>query len=203
MKRSLVLALVFVTTAFLAAQPTHAGKVYFGGSYGQTTADGLTVDDIDDGSVLTNVHIDDSDSAWKLFAGYRFLKFVAIEAAATDWGEFSLSADSDGSGADYAAGPVDVLAGLDGYTISGLGILPLGRKFDVWVRAGYYIWDLDVSIANSAFGTISDPDDGQDLLLGAGFAWKWGFGGLRLEYETVDIDDESVDMVSAGLHFRF
>ena len=37
--------------------------------------------------------------------------------------------------------------------------------FDIWVRAGYYFWDVNVDISNSAFGTISDPTDGEGLRL--------------------------------------
>lgn len=186
--------------ALLLVTPAAAGTFYLGAELGESSTDAVDESIIDDGTFGNSIDVDDSDTAWKGFVGYRFLKFVAVEAALVNLGEFEVNGTSSG-----AAGDVSFSADADGYTLSAMGILPVGPGFKLFAKAGYFIWDVDVDVSSSGLGTtINDSDDGEDLVYGAGLAYKFGLGlGVRLEYEEYEIDDESVEVISAGVTWRF
>ena len=60
--------------------PCMAGRLYFGASVGEASADDVKPGDIGDGSSLSG-GVDDSDKAWKVYAGYKFLRFFAVFAS--------------------------------------------------------------------------------------------------------------------------
>jgi len=189
--------------ALLLVTPAAAGTFYVGAELGESSTDAVDESAIDDGS-FGSINVDDSDSSWKAFVGYRFLKFVAVEVAAVDLGQFEVSGTSSGGGV-FPAGNVSATAAADGYTVSALGVLPVGPGFKVFARAGYFIWDVDFDLTSSGVGTtVNDSQDGEDLVYGAGLAYKFAMGlGVRLEYEQYEVEDESIDVISAGLTWRF
>lgn len=185
----------------LVATPAQAGKIYAGASVGESSID-FSVADIDDGS-LSNASADDSDTAFKVFAGYRFLKFFAVEADTVDLGEFVFTATSDGSGTSYPAGPVSAVAEADGYRIAGVGILPVGGGFSVFAKAGIFFWDAETVLIDNG-GTLTDDSSDNDEFFGAGLNFDLkGPISIRLEYEMLTLDDVDVDLVSIGAAFRF
>jgi OOP family OmpA-OmpF porin len=193
---------VLVGALALLVAPAWAGTFYLGAGAGESSTDDLSVADLDDGSFVDG-SLDDSDTAIKAFVGYRFLKFVAIEVGYVDLGEFTIEGTSDGSGPDFFAGPVDAAAEVDGYDVSVLGILPIGKRLKVFARAGYYLWDSEVTVSNGGL-SLSEDDDGEDTLIGAGASFRLGAGiDVRAEYEQFDVDDITVDVISAGLTWRF
>jgi hypothetical protein len=193
--------LVLIAVLSLATT-TQAGGFYVGGSIGQSSFKDLTVDDISDGSLIAG-SVDDSDTAWKLFAGFRFLKFLTAEVDYRDYGQASIAAASDGSGSVYAPGPVDALGDLTAFTVSAMGVLPLGR-FDIFGKVGFVRWNLESSVFNAATGRLRDDDAGNDALYGVGGAFRFaGSFGVRLEYERISVDDSDVDLFSGGVHWRF
>ena len=195
---------ILLALAILVPGQARAGKIYAGVSAGRTAADdGLS--DLDDGS-LSSVTVDDSATAYKVFAGLRFFKFLAIEADWIDLGDVTANAISDGMGTMppmHVAGPVMATRSVDGYRLSALGVIPLGKRFSVFARYGYFDWD-ELTLITDAGGTtpVSDSDD--DDFYGAGVVVKFrGAISLRLEYEMMTLGDSDVDLASAGLALRF
>ena len=187
--------------AMLITGQAEAGKLYLGGSVGQSSAD-ITLNDIDDGSI-TGGMVDDSDTTYKAFVGFRLFKFFALEADWIDLGMASIDATSDGTGTDYAAGPVTATAMVDGYRVSALGVVPLGKRFSVFGRVGYFAWDSSDEITDSV-GTIADSDSDEEEFYGAGLMIKFkGALSIRIEHERMTLDDTDVDLTSVGLAFRF
>jgi opacity protein-like surface antigen len=194
-----ITAMLLVST--MLATPAQAGKIYAGASVGESSID-FVLADIDDGS-LSNSSVDDSDTAFKVFVGYRFLKFFAVEADTVDLGEFAISATSDGSGASFAAGPVAAIAEADGYRIAGVGILPVGGGFSVFAKAGIFYWDAETMLTDAS-STVIDSSSDSDEFFGAGLNFDLkGPISIRLEYEMLTLDDVDVDLVSIGAAFRF
>ena len=201
MGRKGLLTLAVLLVAIAIASPAQAGKLYAGASLSQSTAD-ISLNDLDDGS-FTSGSIDDSDTGYRAYLGYRFLKFFALEADIVELGEFSYDAVSDGSGLLWAAGPVTATAEAEGYRLSALGILPVGKNFSIFGKFGIFAWDADTVVTDGS-GTISNSADGEDEFFGAGVAYDLpGPLSLRLEYELLSLDTVDVDTLSVGAAFRF
>ena len=123
--------------------------------------------------------LDESDTGLKVFGGYRFNKNVAVEAAYVDLGEF-----------------VDGFVEQSGLALEGEATWPIGDKFGLFVKAGFFSWDVDVGSAS---------DDGTDSTFGVGgklaLGEKWA---IRAEWERFsDIAGGDVDLVSGSLFYRF
>ncbi len=199
--RKFVLSLIVLLALSMLFPGAQAGKLYFGASLGQSSVD-LGLSDLDDGS-FTGGSVDDTDTSWKAFVGFRFVKFLAIEADWIDVGGVSIVATSDGSGPVFLAGPVTRTATVDGYRVSAVGIIPIGERFSIFGRYGVFYWDATAIVSNGGM-TVSDLDDDSEDFFGAGLAWRLkGSSSLRLEYELMTVDDTDIDTVFAGLAFRF
>jgi len=83
----LVLALTAVSSHAQSFRPS----AYLGGSLGSAQAvdlDALSQAFQGQGLSVRQVSVDDSDGGWKLFVGYRFNPYFAIEGGYTSLGEF-------------------------------------------------------------------------------------------------------------------
>jgi OOP family OmpA-OmpF porin len=180
---SRILSIAFLLACLVCSPAAQAGKIYFGASAGDAS---LEVAELD-------ARFDVDDTGYKVFAGYRFLKFWALEAQYTDLGSFA---------ADIAGTTIEADADLFG--VAGLGILPVTPKVDFFVKIGYVRWDTS-GMVSDAVDDVSLDDDGMDLSYGAGIAYRISRRtGLRLEYETFDFDNaEDVKFTSLGLQFKF
>jgi opacity protein-like surface antigen len=133
---------------------------------------------------------DAQDTGYKIFANYTFANFLGLEGAYVDFGE-----------------PSDQFAGLSGvidaqgWSLYGVGALPLGSSVEVFGKAGVISWDADSLVD----GVLVGADDGNDLALGIGARWNANESiGIRAEYEWFDIPDaDNVWMASLGLVVRF
>jgi len=202
MKQRILFALVCVALLAITAGSANAG-VYVGGAIGQGSAD-ISAADLDDGS-FTSREVNDTDTDWKVYGGWRLFRFFAVEAAYNDMGEVSAGGTSDGSGFVWAPGEVSQRASVDGISLATMGVLPLG-KFDLFAKVGYLFWDADLTVVNDALqgGSVRGSEDGEDTLYGAGFVWNYtGPGALRLEYELGKIDQLDINSLSAGVTFMF
>jgi len=156
--------------------------LYLGGGYGQFDTKIENVEGVTD--VIGN--IDTDDGAWKLFAGWRFNKFISVEGDYIDLGNPRGNFDAAGSDGNYRV----ELAGFGAYVI---GTLPI-TIFELSAKAGYYWHDvkLDVNLDNigGGNGNVLHTDEN-------GEAWVYGVGAgitlidhlnFKLEYERMDLD---------------
>lgn len=135
---------------------------------------------------------DGSDTSFKLFGGYEFNPYLALEGGYVDGGEQS---DSDGS--------LKFSVKSDGFFVAGLAKLPLGKYFTPYLKVGYVIYDSTTTIS-SGTASISDSESDEDLLYGVGLEFKLGeHFRLRTEYEQVDVSDADFDIVSLTAAYRF
>ena len=166
------LLIVLVSISTIPAASAQPGW-YFGAGTGETEGIDLSLSDLDDGSFISG-SVDDSDTGTKFFAGFRFKENVAVEGAFVDLGEVSIDATSNGSGFLFAPGPVSFEADIDGINIALVGIWPVGDKVDVIGKLGFFMWDVESSLSNSAFGSVSADDDGTDTMFGVGGQFRIG-----------------------------
>ena len=140
---------------------------------------------------------DDNDMAWGGYAGYRFMRFLAAEAAYHDLGR--VTATGPGSTEHVHAVAMD---------LTGLGILQLDDHLAAFLRFGAYRATLDTSIRG-----VDNHTNG-NLTYGAGLQWDLAMlGGLGVRfdwqrYKKVGGDDtlygsNNYDVLNASLFWRF
>jgi opacity protein-like surface antigen len=157
--------------AGLSTTAVHAENdkgLYVGAGVGQFNLKVNNFNDIE--NAVQN--FDSDDTSWKIFGGYRFNPYLALELDYIDFGGPSQSGAS---------------IGIKGFAPYVVGTLPLGI-FELFAQVGYYFYDVDLSGGSSS---ISDFDGSQD-----DFVYAAGFGVLlfdhldaRLAYEIIDISE--------------
>ncbi len=125
---------------------------------------------------------DADDNSYKIFFGFRFLKFFGVEGEYVDFGEF------EDAGVKFEA------TSFSAYAVGALQIW----RFDLFAKAGLASWDQEFKS-----GPGSD-DTGTDIAYGVGGAFRitervW----VRAEWEVFEVDDADLDMASLGADFRF
>jgi len=199
---------------FLAEADGHAW--YIGGAaFGKVTVD-RNVSDFDDGSI-TSGRVDARDSGWKLFGGYRYNRYLAVEIGRTSLNNdlddtTAFTGQSDGSGRKYATGKVTVdidkpralyLAAV-GRLPMPLGPAPYDDRLALIGKLGVISWKATEIIIDSN-GRVEKDKDGTNLIAGLGVEYKWSNGfAIRSEMEFYkDIVDEQYEFYSLGLTYRF
>jgi OOP family OmpA-OmpF porin len=162
---------------------------YLGGGVGDFSAAVDEINNIDD---VDDVGIDfsDGDNALKVFGGWRFNRFMALQADFVDFGE------SSGFVSPSAQGTSDV----QGIAPSIVGTLPLG-PVELFGRVGMMFYEVDLNLSG---GRIVD-ESGEDLV------WSAGVGidlferlNLRLEYEEIDIEQlDEADAIWLNAAWKF
>jgi len=172
--------------------------------------------------------LDDSVSVWGLQLGYRWGKFFATEVGYAKLGEASYrlpvavteTLTVIGSGASTSSNWVGERAmqfTSSGPTISALGMLPLGQRFDLHLRGGIYLADTRVTnrIRNVEFnrGNVSHKRvDASQTELFAGIGGAWNINEnlvLRAEYQKyLDVGDDKktgesdIDVINLSVLFK-
>lgn len=185
MNRAVVLAMVVAgaSAGSLACSSAFAQGVendeglYVGGGVGQFN---LKLDDVDQTDEAVE-RLDDDDTAWKAFVGYRMNPFFALELAYVDFGRPSDRFETSGSDGDFAAD----ISGFAPYVI---GTFPVG-PVELFGKIGYYFYDIDASIDLDDGPDLDSSSSEQDLTWGGGVGMTF-FERLnaRLEYERIDSD---------------
>jgi OOP family OmpA-OmpF porin len=190
-----VAGLVLMLTAgpALAQDEDRAGQnfkgFYLGGGVGDFSA---AVDEIDNLDDVDDVGIDfsDGDNATKLFVGWNFSRFFALQADYVDFGE------SSGFVSPSVSGTSDV----QGLAPSIVGTLPLG-PIELFARVGYMFYEVDLNLTG---GRVVD-ESGEDLVYSAGIGIDvLDRLNLRLEYEEIDISElDEADALWLNVAWKF
>ena len=188
----------FVTSALLASAPAFAADdsgFYIGAGIG----DGSVTVDIDEAS-----DFDGSDTAFKVFGGYKFMKYVGVELEYIDAGD---AEDKWSESFEGISEELKVTIGFSGFNASAVGILPIGEKFNVFGKLGFMMWDADLR-ARYSFDGFSDSESDSDS--GTDFSWGVGAGfdftdnlGVRVEYQAFEIEDADADLFSGSVVWMF
>jgi opacity protein-like surface antigen len=176
---------IAATATMLAATPALADEnsgLYVGAGLGDFSTE---IDDIGD----VDIDFDEDSDATKIFAGWRFNRFLAVQLDYIDFG-----------GSTAALDLLEIESDTKGLAPSVVGTLPLG-PVEVFARAGVLFYDLEVT----SNGTELIDESGQDLVYGAGLGLTLLERlALRLEYEIVDIselDDAEAVWITAAWRF--
>ncbi|WP_168012633.1 porin family protein [Halomonas salinarum] len=192
---------VISTLALLVSTPAlaqgyqydpHAG-LYLGAGVGNAVLDNDSLDLLDS----LGANTDDSDTAYKLFAGYDFNANFALEASFVDFGEFEAN-----------AGTESLKASADGFGIGLVGRLPIQSGFSIHAKVGMFAWDGDIDYSESTTSSdFSLGEDGTDPFYGVGAEYVIDRVMIRGEYERYDLSDSgedfTIDLASVSLGYLF
>ncbi len=183
---------------------------YVGAGVGQSRAkiDNVRIIDGLAGAGIATTAITDNERhfAYKVFGGYEFDKYFALEAGYFDLGKFGFIADT------VPAAGLTGKAKINGENIDAVGTLPLTDKFAAFARVGYTYSYAKDDFAGYGAVIVRDPERNKHSS-----NYKFGFGlqyavtesfGLRAEAERYRVNDAvgnkgDVDLFSAGAVYRF
>jgi len=183
---------------------------YLGGNIGQTKID---IDEermadslMPDAFSNTLVNDDSKDRGYKLFGGYQFNPYFALEGGYFDLGEFSFNTTT------VPAGTFNSKIELRGINLDAVGFLPFTDKFSAFGRIGVNYAEAKDRFGRTGLATISrtgakDRDTNAKAGVGLQYAFNENWA-MRVEAERYRFDDAighkgDTDMYSLGLVYRF
>jgi OOP family OmpA-OmpF porin len=166
-----------------------------------------------------SVDSDDSDTGFKLVAGYRFNDYFALEGQVVDFGEAEVSAAGSGVVVDGGEGgdlPFEFAGGgsqdLKGFGVTAEGAYPLADWVSIFAKLGFFRWDTEVSAAVSVEAdddTVTEDlgsfdDEGIDVNVGVGLRFTFlEHLGVQVEWEEYKIDSTDVGLFSGTVTWEF
>ncbi|MBT8086229.1 MAG: outer membrane beta-barrel protein [Woeseia sp.] len=180
------LGLLAAAIAFIPLTASADSGFYIGGSAGGAT---LEADFGDSGIPGFPQRIDEDDTALKGFAGFVFdlpLIDLAVEAGYVDFGEPEINISGE-----------QIVLDTTGVNLWGIAALESG-PIDLFAKLGYISWDVETSFDGARF-----TDDGSDIGYGLGLSFGLGPVKVRGEYETYDLDEADLSMLSLGISYQF
>jgi len=183
-----VLALLFGTlagTAYAQAAAPDDGS-YIGLGAGALRSPDMQHDAINaalraQGLDLRTTRVEDHDTGWKLYAGQRLGRHLAVEGGYTALGRYRYEGqvvqDPGTVQATYKAGS---------WNLAALAILPLVGAAEAYGKAGFGYWQTRLDVQGSFSGSSAQPAraHGTGPLWGLGASWRSsGTLSVRIEWE--------------------
>ena len=144
---------------------------------------------------ITQFECDTKDTGFKVYAGGRMTEWLGLEIGYTDFGRIKAS----GGEVDAWAVPLSLVAGI-----------PFGQRFSAFGKVGGLYGRTDVR------PTFESTIEGDGRGRKSGWGWTYGAGAafaitptvqIRADWDRHKLDfasgREDVDMLSAGVQFRF
>jgi OOP family OmpA-OmpF porin len=186
---------IFPALAQSAPMPDNPSGPYVGAGWGQFNLDIHTIEDVTD---ATSDIVGSDDNAWKVFTGWRFNPYFAVEVAYIDFGATSGRFDGSGSSGNYELD----LSGFAPYVVASV---PLG-PVELFAKVGTYFYDVNIQVDLDNPGPdVDSSHSGTDLLYGGGLGITiLEHIALRAEYEAVKVEDaDSSDAIWLSAAWRF
>ena len=201
MNTSKLFIALLLTSSYVFAED---GKFYIGASGGQADYDSKIT------GLTGTSKLDEEDTAWKIYTGYRWENNFGLEIQYADFGEVSISGnngdqftDGKGTALVFAINNAKIYSEVKSYGIAASYSFPLHENFSLFGKAGIHRWDLET--ADNASGSYPD-EDGTEPFGGLGAEFSYENFALRVEYERYKIDSDDIDDIdfaSAGLTVSF
>ena len=165
---AIVFGCITALSPYSAAIADSEPGAYVGASYGQAQT---AVDKLD---------FDESDTGYKVFFGYTFNKYAAIEMAYVNGGKPTI-----------LRGKTTIEVAPTAVMPAAVGRYPFGKSFAAFGKFGVAFYDTE---------TTSDVD--LAIGLGAMMTFLEHFE-VRIEYDTVAVEDGGFSMLSLGGAYKF
>jgi OOP family OmpA-OmpF porin len=200
----------FAQSAADSEPSNNSAAWYFGADIGRSKA---KIDDADiarglavDGAASTSFYNRDLDTGFKVYGGYQFNDYFAIEGGYFDLGKFGYNATT------IPAGTLNGNISLKGLNFDVIGFLPLTSDFSLFGRVGVNYANAKDNFNSTGLIAVTNPDPSKKDV-----NYKFGLGlqyritqalATRLEIERYRVDDAignkgDIDQLSIGLVYRF
>ena len=204
--------LLLISTFIGSISIANADTFYVGAGGGKTT--------VDTGASVGTASLDEDDAGFKFFTGVVFNQFFAMEYFYNYYGEAGISGNNgqtftiDGTQYQFSVDNAEIKgeAWATGFTPVVSFPIPVDNSNNIenispFAKFGVHYWEVDytVSAGSTTYATASYT--GWDYLWGLGAQINLNLNGLKLgvraEYESTQIDDGDLDIISGSLLFRF
>ncbi len=209
-KLSLIIGiLLFASTAF--AYESWDPSFYAGLGYGWSKLDtGIT-------NLTGTASLDEDDSGFKIFGGFKINKFLGLELAYNKIGKAELKGNSgdqfslDGVTYSFLINGVTIEAEAKTIELAAIYFIPLDyftqndsmKYFEPFIKIGANFWEIEYSLSVANVGKVKGDDDGTDIVFGAGINFKVHENfTIRTEWERFKMED-NVDFFTLNLIFDF
>lgn len=198
----------------IVVAPVFVPSWYAGIGIGQSKVRGINASSVS--TPTGSLSIDDTDTSWKIFAGYRFHPNFAVELGYVDLGKASFNANVAVGANGVTPGSANGSIKSRAVTLDAVGILPFAHNFEVFGKlGGYYARATsDESAVNFPFiGTASASSSNNNsgfhygIGLGYSFTRAWA---ARVEWERFnkvgkgsDFGDSDIDNTSVSIVYKF
>lgn len=213
---------LLATASFPAAVSAAESYWYVGVNVGQSRIDATTAEIeqaflVDDGFVATNTTLDETDTGWKAYLGYRFNRFLALEGGYADLGEATFNTTIVNAPPPLnllTPFPVSATATADGTVLAAVLHLPLTESASLFAKAGVFRWQAEFTerITGTNITRVSRSEEQTDPAYGVGAELRLT-EGIRARVELERFKDvgkgiggregRDIDFVSAGIVFAF
>jgi OOP family OmpA-OmpF porin len=211
-RQALGLALVASASAgtSASAQASEPGW-YVGAGAGQMRARASSADierDLGALGYTAQASLDNKDTGGKLFAGYRFTPFVALEASYVDLGKTTSTVHTATANQQQLVDDVSRIhpISVTGLSLAGVVLYPMG-PFSVFGKLGLLNWTAKAQGEVSPSGTPYQMHQftGTDVTfgLGAGYEIPGTRLALRCEWERFTTPRNDPDFFSLSVVYRF
>ena len=183
------------------------GGLNVGQSYAKIDETRITSDLATAGLTTTAFKKDEKDLAYKLFGGYQFNRYLAVEGGYFNLGQFGYTAKTT------PAGTLDGTIKLQGLNLDLVGLWPFTEKFSAFGRLGMNYAQAKDNFTRTGAVTLptnANPSEkGSNYKAGLGLQYDFTRSlGMRAEAERYRINDGvgnkgDINMLSLGLVYRF
>lgn len=180
MKSILIVTGVLMVLGF-SWSSAFGGSMYAGAGIGNTFFSSEVQDAVDEIK-----SIDENSTAWKIFGGFSGTKFIGIEGGYRNFGEITSTVSSEAFESKTS-----------GWDIEALGRIEIAIV-DIFAKAGVMFWSTDLKLLGDTF-----DDSGTDFLWGLGAGVHLGPIGVRLEWESVEVEQSDLSMVALSATLGF
>jgi OOP family OmpA-OmpF porin len=192
MRGVLVLAVLVGVSTAARAQEIQGGYVGLSAGYF----------DYQESAEAVGIPISDSTSSYRVFGGYQFNDYYAVEAGWEATGDIKEGISF--MDPDFGNVSFNVRADYEIATVRVLAMAPL-QTMSIFGALGYYDSTLSVSLRlQDNLGTLeaSDQSDGDGVTIAGGMLFEFDRFAIRGEYEWFDTDG-NVDAYNIGVSILF
>ncbi|MBF0189105.1 MAG: outer membrane beta-barrel protein [Magnetococcales bacterium] len=163
--------------------------------------------------IRSDTDFDINSFMWRAFVGIHFHENFAVEVGYADYGRVDVDINLSSTNT-ITGGSTDGEINAIGYTVHGIGIVPITEKLSFLGKAGVVFWDVDSNIyLKSTTGNyrLDNAEEDASLAFGVGAEYRMTRQiGFRADYDYISevgdftlTGEADINTVTGNLVFHF